>query len=184
MLKILVALVGILTVPAALAQDTGYIKARGKPGNAGVFVNGKYIGPASRFTVPEKYPVPVGEVEVTFRDPRFEEFTTKVSVRPKKTTKISYKLTRLPEPQPPFGTLRLGGGAPESYISVAAGDTGAIYVNDKFYGYVDEMNNKGSGILLKPGTYDVYVDSPTYGQIRQKVTIEVDKTTIIPLPKK
>jgi hypothetical protein len=38
--------------------------------------------------------------------------------------------------------------------------------------------------LLKPGTYDVHIDSPTYGQIRQKVTIEANQTTIIPLQKK
>lgn len=184
MLRIAVIVVGMLAASAAMAQETGYIKARGKPGNAGVFVNGKYIGPASRFTVPEKYSVPAGDIEVTLRDPRYEDFTTKVTVRPGKTTGIRYKLTKLPEPQPPFGTLRLGGGAPESYISVAAGDTGAVYINDKFYGYCDELNNRGSGLLLKPGTYDVYIDSPTYGQIRQKVTVEANRTTIIPLQKK
>src|ERR1700738_3391305 len=70
------------------AEDTGFVRARGKPGDAGVFVNGKYVGPAARFTVPEKYPAPTGEVEVTFRDPRYEDYPTKVTVRPKKTTKI------------------------------------------------------------------------------------------------
>ena len=73
------AAVGAVT---AAAQGTGYIKARGKPGDAGVFVNGKYVGPATRFTVPEKYAAPAGEVEVTFRDPRYEDYTTKVTVRP------------------------------------------------------------------------------------------------------
>jgi hypothetical protein len=184
MLKLSAIAVGLVMASSLSAQDTGYIKASGKPGNAGVFVNGKYIGPATRFTVPEKYSVPAGEIEVIFRDPRYEEYKTKVTVTAGKTTKVKFKLTKLPEPQPPFGTLRLGGGVPESYISVAAGDTGAVYINDKFYGYCDELNNKGSGLLLKPGTYDVYIDSPTYGQIRQKVTVEANQTTIIPLVKK
>src|SRR3981189_1078646 len=92
------ALVGSYLIAAGMgvsllqAQDTGFVRARGKPGDAGVFVNGTYAGPASRFTVPEKYPAPAGEVEVTFKDPRYEDYTTKVTVRAKKTTKIKFAL--------------------------------------------------------------------------------------------
>jgi hypothetical protein len=66
---------------------------------------------------------------------------------------------------------------------VTAGDVGAIYLNDKFYGYVDELNNAGSGLLLKPGEYDLHIDSPLFGQIRRKITIEANKTLTIPLTK-
>lgn len=166
------------------AQEAGYIKTHGKPGDAGVFINGKYVGPATRFTVPEKYEAPAGEVELTFRDPRYEDFTTKVTVRPGKTTKFKYSLKPVEPAKPPYGRLRLGGGEPESFMSIATGDTGAVYINDKFYGYVDELNNKGGGLLLNPGTYDVHISSPTFGETRQKVTIEANKVTIIPLQKK
>jgi hypothetical protein len=181
---VLPAVLGLLAVAGATAQETGYIKARGKPGDAGVFVNGQYVGPASRFTVPEKYPAPAGEVEVTFKDPRYEDYTTKVTVRPKKTTKLHYSLKPVEPAKPPFGRFRLGGGEPESFVSVAAGDTGAVYINDKFFGYVDELNNPGGGILLNPGTYDLHVVSPIFGEIRQKITIEANKVTVVPLQKK
>jgi hypothetical protein len=174
----------LLAVAGATAEDTGYIKARGKPGDAGVFVNGQYVGPASRFTVPEKYPAPAGEVEVTFKDPRYEDFTTKVTVRPKKTTKLHYAMKPVEPAKPPFGRFRLGGGEPESFMSIAAGDTGAVYINDKFFGHVDELNNPGGGILLNPGTYDLHVVSAVFGEIRQKITIEANKVTVVPLPKK
>jgi hypothetical protein len=180
----LVAAASLLATAAFAAKDTGYVKAHGNPGDAGVFINGKYVGPATRFTVAEKYPAPVGEVEVSIKDPRCEDFTTKVTVKPGKTAKVHYKLKRREPAKPPFGMLRLGGGEPESFMSVAAGDTGAIYLNDHFYGYVDELNNKGTGILLNPGTYDLRIDSSVYGEIRQKVTITANKTTIVPLPKK
>ena len=172
-----------IAVAPALAQETGYIKARGKPGDAGVFINGQYVGPAVRFTVPERYPAPAGEVEVTFKDPRYEDYTTKVTVRLKKTTKIHYALKPVEPAKPPFGRLRLGGGEPESFMSIAAGDTGAVYINDKFFGYVDELNNPGGGLLLNPGTYDLHIASPLFGDIRQKVTIEANKVTVIPLKK-
>ncbi len=168
----------------APAQENGYIKARGKPGDAGVFINGKYVGPASRFTVPEKYEAPAGEVEVSLKDPRYEDYTTKVTVRPRKTTKIKYSMKKVEPAKPPYGRFRLGGGEPESFMSVTAGDTGAVYLNDKFYGYVDELNNPGNGILLPPGTYDLHISSPRFGEIRQKITIEANKLTIVSLPKK
>jgi hypothetical protein len=174
----------LLTFTWANAEEGGYIKARGKPGDAGVFINGQYMGPASRFTVPEKYPAPGGDVEVTFRDPRYEDYTTKVTVRPKKTTKLHYSLKAVEPPKGPFGRFRLGGGEPESFVSIAAGDTGAVYLNDKFFGYVDELNNPGGGILLNPGTYDLHVVSSIFGDIRQKITIEANKVSVVPLQKK
>jgi hypothetical protein len=163
------------------AQQTGYIKAYGAPGDAGVFLNGQYLGPAHRFTLSEKYPAPAGEVEVTFKDPRYEDYTTKGTVHPGKTTKIKYSMKKLEPPKPPFGRLRLGGGEPESFISVAAGDVGAFYIDGRFMGYVDQLNNPGGGLLLNPGTYDLYVDSPRFGQVRQKVTIEANRVTVVPL---
>jgi|HubBroStandDraft_6_1064221.scaffolds.fasta_scaffold970689_1 hypothetical protein len=181
---LLLAALGVFAVTCASAQETGYVKARGKPGDAGVFVNGQYVGPAVRFTVPEKYPAPAGEVEITIKDPRYEDYTTKVTVRPKKTAHIKYALKKLEEPKPPFGRFRLGGGEPESFMSIAAGDTGAIYINDKFFGYVDELNNPGGGLLLPPGTYDLHVVSQIFGDLRQKITIEANKVTVVPVPKK
>lgn len=174
----------LLAVAVVPAQDTGRIKAVGKPGNAGVWVNGKYIGPAARFTVAEKYDVAAGDVEVTLREPRYEDFTTKATIRPGKTTKVKYKLKKVEPAKPPFGRLRFGGGEPESYISVTAGDTSAVFINGKFYGYIDELNNAGGGLLLNPGTYEVSFDSPLFGAFKQNVTIEANKVTVIPLKRR
>lgn len=175
------ALAAIACISPLGAQQTGYIKAYGAPADAAVFLNGQYLGPAHRFTLSEKYPAPAGEAEVTFKDPRYEDYTMKVTVQPRKTTKVKYSMKKLEPPKPPFGRLRLGGGEPESLISVAAGDVGAIYINDRFMGYVDQLNNVGGGLLLNPGTYDLYVNSPLFGQIRKKVTIEANKVTVVPL---
>ncbi len=179
-----VALAVAATFSAFGADAVGKVKCIGRPGDAGVFINGKYMGPASRFTVPESYEAPAGEVEVSLKDPRYEDFTTKVTVRAKKKARVHYAMKKLPEPKGPFGLFRLKGGESESFISVAAGDTSPIFINDKFYGHVDELNNLGSGILLQPGTYDLRISSPIFGEINQKLTIEANKTTYVPLVKK
>jgi hypothetical protein len=182
---LLIALTLTFTLGFAVAEDDGYIKARGKPGRAGIFVDGKFVGPAVRFSVPEKYAVAPGDHEVTFKDPRYEDFTTKVTVQPKKTSKLSFKLKLIEPPKPPFGRLRFGGGASESFISVAGGDaTSPVMLNGKFYGYIDEMNNAGGGLLLPPGTYRLTCSSRLYGEINQDVTIVANKVTIVPLSKK
>ena len=174
-----------VVVAVSAADQSAYIKARGKPTGAGLFIDGKYVGPAGRFTVPEKYAVEPGEREVSLKDPRFEDFTTKVTVKPGKTLKLSYKLKPVEPAKPPYGRLRLGGGEPESFISISAGDIGAVFLNDKFWGFVDEFNNAGGGMLLPPGTYQLRVSSKIFGEISQPVTIEAHKVTVIPLqPKK
>ena len=179
-LGLLVLAMATFTLPA-LAQDTGYVKAYGGPGDAGIWINGKYAGPAHRFTLSEKYPAPTGEVELTFREPLYEDYSVKVNVQPHKTAKVKYEMKKMEPPKGPFGRLRLGGGEPDSFISVATGDTGPIYINDRFVGYVDQLNNAGGGLLLNPGTYDLLVDSQHFGQIHQKVTIQADKVMVIPL---
>jgi hypothetical protein len=165
------------------AADDGFIKARGKPGAAGVFVDGKYMGPSERFTVPEKYKVEAGEHEVVLKDPRYEDFTVKVVVKAKKTSHVSFHSKKLPEPQGPFGRLRFGGGEAESFISVATGDTSPVFINGKFYGMLDELNNVGGGLLLPPGKYEVKCNSPIFGDMTQVVNLEANKVTVIPLKK-
>lgn len=185
MQRLLIALLALsFSFSATAADKPSAIKARGKPGRAGVFIDGKYAGPAVRFTVPEKYEVTPGEHEVTLRDPRYEDYTTKITVQPGKTAKVSYKLKPVPTVPPPYGRLRFGGGESESFISVTSGDVSAVYINDKFYGYLDEMNNRGSGWLMPPGKYTVKCNSTLFGDINQEVTIEANKVTVIALKKR
>lgn len=177
-------LVSLLALPLCAADDEGYIKARGNPTGAGLFVDGKYIGPAGRFTVPEKYAVEPGEREITLRDPRFEDYSTKVTVTAGKTTKIKYKLKKLEPPKGPFGRIRFAPDLPESFISVAHGDLGPIYVNDRFWGFIDELNNPGGGILLPAGEYTVRAEPREFAPVNQKVTVEANKVTVIPLSRR
>ncbi len=173
----------LFALPKALsAEDTeGFVKATGTPGSAGVFADGKYLGPATRFTVAERYPLGPGEHNITLRDPRYHDFTTKVIIYPGSTVKVKYQLKPAELAKPPFGRLRFGGGVPESFMSVASGDTSAVYLNGRFYGYVDELNNAGGGLLLNPGVYRLRVSSPVYGEIDRDVTIKADQVTVVPL---
>src|SRR5690348_305021 len=81
------------------AKDYGYIIASGGPEDGGIFINGKYLGPASAYNGsgydgPHKYKAPLGEIEIAIRDARYEEFITRAEVKPGKTVHIHYNLKR------------------------------------------------------------------------------------------
>jgi PEGA domain len=153
----------------AYAQGNGYVKAKVDPGRAGVFVDGKYVGPAANFGMARKYSVAVGEHEIKLVEPRYEEITTKVTVAAGKTSVISEKMKALPLIKPPYGRLRTI--TPDKYA--------AVYINDKFYGHAGEFNNPLQGLLLPPGEYSVRVVPPSGAPHEEKIKIEADKTVIV-----
>lgn len=160
---------------AAKEGTTGYLKTEINPGRAGVFVDGKYLGPAANFRISRKYPLPVGEHEVRLVDPRFEEFSTKVTIEAGKTNVLSQTLKPLPAPKPPFGRLRTEGD--DKFA--------AVYVNGKFMGHVDEFSNSSQGLLLNPGEYIVKI-APTGGgqEHEETVKIQADQVTVVRWAKK
>jgi hypothetical protein len=166
---ILAAVGAILQLPMMAQQGGGFLKAKVNPGRAGVFVDGKYLGPAANFRMARKYAVAAGEHELKLVDPRYEEFSTKVTITAGKTTVISETLKALPVPKPPFGRIR----------TECADKFAAVYVNGKFMGHADEFSNSGQGLLLNPGEYDVKI-VPASGQSHEeKVKLEADKTVVI-----
>ena len=157
------------TFPVMAQQGNGYLKAKANTGRAGVFIDGKYVGPAANFRIARKCAVPVGEHEVKLIEPRYEEFTTKVQIAEGKTTVISETLKALPLAQPPFGRLRVEGG--DKFT--------AVYVNGKFMGHAGEFNNPVQGILLNPGEYTVRVVPLSGADHEEKIKIEADKVTVV-----
>jgi hypothetical protein len=159
---------GVMTA-ASLAAQTGYLKTKVEPGRAGVFVDGKYVGPAANFGMSRKYALEPGEHKITLKEPRYEEMTTTVTIQGGKTTVLAETMKALPVPKGPFGVLRIKN----------ADKFAAVYVNDKFCGHADEFNNAFQGIKLPVGEYTVRIE-PTAGQpVTQKVKIEADKTIIV-----
>ena len=150
-------------------QENGSLCVKANTGRAGVFVDGKYLGPAANFRIARTYAVASGEHEVKLADPRYEELTTKVTIKAGKKTTIHETLKELPPAKPPFGTLRT-----ENNDKFAA-----VYVNDRYMGHVDEFSNSAQGLMLNPGEYTVKVVPVSGSPITQTVKIEADKTVIV-----
>jgi len=163
-------LIAVAGIPVVAQQGTGYLKTKVDPGRAGVFVDGKYVGPAGNFGVGRKYGLPAGDHEIKFQEPRYEDVVTKVTIQPGKTTKLSQTMKALPPAKPPFGLLRTQ--APDKFS--------AVYVNGRFMGHAGEFNNPVQGLQLNPGSYTVKIVPVSGGEgHEEQVAIAADKTTIV-----
>ena len=161
----------LLVCGAAIGQqkDTAYLKAKVDPGRAGVFVDGKYIGPAKNFGMTRKYAIAPGSHQVKLVDPRYEEVTVTVDAKAGKTTDISQTLKPLPPAQGPFGMIHTE--CPDKFA--------AVYVNDRFYGHAGEFNSSFQALLLPAGEYKVRIEPASGSPINQTIKLEAGKTVIV-----
>jgi hypothetical protein len=161
-----------LALPLASAKDaptTGELKVHAIPDHAGVWVDGKHLGPAANFGMTKKYKVAVGEHELKLSDPRYEDLTQKITITAGKTTNIEAKLKALDMPKPPFAHLRVTGS--DKYSEV--------YLSGKYMGHAGEFNNPFQKLSVPPGNYDLKVVSPAGKAFEEKVTLTADKTTVV-----
>jgi len=159
--------IGVIALSAA---DQGRLKTKVNPGRAGVFVDGKYVGPAANFAMSRTYSVPAGEHEVKLVEPRYKEITTRVTIAAGKTTILRETMQALPTPKPPFGRLR----------TIGSDKFAAVYVNNQYMGHVDEFSNFAQKLYLSPGEYTVRIVPASGGQpYEEKVTIKENQVTIV-----
>jgi hypothetical protein len=151
----------------AQQAGSGFLKVKAHPGRAGVFVDGKYLGPAANFRIARKYAVAAGEHELELREPRYQEYRGTVKIEAGKTTTVSESLQPRPRPSPPFGKLKVAGF--EKYAGV--------FVNGAYMGHADEFDGPNEALLLNPGDYSVRIISQAGSTLsEEKVNIQQDKT--------
>ena len=151
----------------AQPAGSGFLKIKAHPSSAGVFVDGKYLGPATRLLWARKYAVSVGEHDLVIVDPRYMEYKTTVKIEAGKTTTISQSLEPRAPSTPPFGTLKVVGFEKDA----------PVFVNGNYVGHASEFNGFRQGLLLNPGDYEVRVDSQAGSTLlEQSVTIIQDET--------
>jgi len=151
------------------SSGTAYLKTKVNPTRAGVFVDGKYVGPAANFGSARKYALPPGEHKVKLVEPRYEDVETTVTLTAGKTTELKQSMKALPPAKGPFGKIR----------TENADEMAAVYVNDHFMGHVDEFSNFAQALMIPPGEYDVRIEPTNGAPIKQHVKVEADKTVIV-----
>ena len=155
--------------------DVGRLVADVKPTRTGIFVDGKYLGPAANFGWARVYEITPGEHQLLLTEPRCEDYATTIQIQPGKTLKMERTLTALPKPQPPFAILK----------TKSDNKFDGVWVNGKFMGHVDEFDNPHQQLLLPPGEYSVRIASPG-GETRheEKITLTANNVSLVTASKK
>ncbi len=169
---VVLSLISLSLFAWAQTAGTGKLKTKVNPGRAGVFVDGKYIGPAANFGVSRTYAVPAGDHEVLLTEPRYKDIKEKVTIQAGKTTVLSKTMEALPAPKGPFGRLRVVQGPNDKF--------GAVYLNEKYMGHIDEFSNSSQGLLINPGEYQLRIASATGGKdYVETITVKENQVTTV-----
>lgn len=156
------AMLALALAPAAAAQD-GTLHVKVKPKKTGVFVDGKFMGTAG------KYSVAAGEHQVWLSEGASSEHTTKVTVEAGKTAVLDHRMSALPLANPPFGSLTIAGGSDES----------AVLVNGRYMGQAREF--RGKSFQLPPGQYLVEIMARGGSNVstKEKISITTKQVTTV-----
>lgn len=154
------------------SATAGFLTLKVKPGRAGVFVDGKYVGPAANFRMPMTYFLPSGEHELLLTEPRYKDVRMKITLKVGETTVVEKSMEPLPKAKPPFARLRI--------VQGSSGKFGAIFLNGKYMGHLDEFSNSSQALLIQPGEYILKITSADFGIDHvEKITLKENETTTI-----
>lgn len=160
----------ILLAGQAWAANQTAIKLKVEPGRTGVFLDGKYLGPAANFKVSRTYVVTPGKHELKLDEPRYEAVTKTIDVPEGKTTVIAETMKALPQAQGPFGMIR---------IQCPSDKFAAVFLNEKFMGHADEFNASAQRLMVPAGEYDLKVVPASGNAHNQKITLKANETITV-----
>lgn len=147
--------------------------ATSKPAkNAGVWIDGQYLGYVSELKGDKKVLLLPGEHEVIARQTGYEDFKEKVTLEPGKTSVLKIELVRDPKAQ--YSAVNA-----EVKIQVEP-NRAAVFVDGNFAGYVHQFGGVGRSMLLSPGKHSIKIALPGFRDFttevnllpKQKYTIE------------
>jgi len=173
----------LLTAPTTGAQNNkimGQIDfdAATKPAkNAGVWIDGQYLGYVSELKGDKTVLLLPGDHEVIARQTGYRDFKQTVTLEPGKTAILRIELNKDPKAQ--YSAVNA-----EVKIHVEP-DRAAVFVDGNFAGYVHQFGGVGRSMLVSPGKHNIKIALPGFQDFttelsllpRQKYTIE---TKLVP----
>lgn len=121
---------------------------------AGVWVDGQYVGYLKELKGNKKVMLLPGEHEISVRQSGYDDFTKKVVVEPGQTQVVSAILLKSPRATAPEITATLK-------LSIEP-KRAAVFLDDKFVGHASEFGGKFRSMLISPGKHRIKVELPGY----------------------
>ncbi|HTR66387.1 MAG TPA: PEGA domain-containing protein [Terriglobales bacterium] len=161
----LLVLALIFALPAMTYAQSARIKFDTDDGglkNAGVWVDGQYVGYIDDLNHDHKLVLLPGKHEVLVKQAWYHDFLAAITLEPGETHTLKVSMEKIPvqTPQDP-AKVRL-----EIYPVRAA-----VFVDDQFTGLVQEFNLGGKWLLLQPGQHKLRIAMPGYQPFETTVSL-------------
>jgi len=136
-------------------QSTLRFDAKGDDAkNAGVWIDGQYVGYVKELTGDRTVVLLPGKHTVVVRQAWYQDFTNEVVLEPGEVHKVKVVLARdgrMPAPEAK-GELKIS----------AVPTRAAVFVDEQFAGHVNEFDGVGKAMLLAPGKHRVRIALPGF----------------------
>ena len=130
---------------------------------SGVWVDGQYVGYLKELKGSKKVLLLPGEHEIVVRQAGFKDFTQKVLLEPGQRQVVNVTMAKDPQAQYPEVTA-------EVKMSVRP-NRAAVFVDDRFVGFVDQFDGPGQWLLLAPGKHRFKITLPGYKTFETEVSL-------------
>jgi len=130
---------------------------------SGVWVDGQYVGYLKELKGSKKVLLLPGEHEIVVRQAGFKDFTQKVLLEPGQRQVVNVTMAKDPQAQYPEVTA-------EVKMSVRP-NRAAVFVDDRFVGFVDQFDGPGQWLLLAPRKHRFKITLPGYKTFETEVSL-------------
>ncbi|HKU25723.1 MAG TPA: PEGA domain-containing protein [Candidatus Sulfotelmatobacter sp.] len=131
--------------------------------NAGVWVDGQYVGYLDELKGDKQILLLPGKHEFAVRQAGYKDFTEESVLEPGQVVLMKIRLIKDTSLPMPTQTAELK-------ISVKPGRA-AVFIDNRFIGHADEFSGLGHGLLVTPDKHRVRIALPGYQTFETEVTV-------------
>ncbi len=131
--------------------------------NAGVWVDGQYVGYLDELKGDKQILLLPGKHEFAVRQAGYKDFTEQSVLEPGQVVMMKIRLMKDTSLPMPTQTAELK-------ISVKPGRA-AVFIDDRFIGHADEFSGLGHGLLVTPAKHRVRIALPGYQTFETEITV-------------
>lgn len=155
-------------------QVMGRIQFEGKSKidkSSGVWIDGQYLGYVDELKDDKKVLLVPGKHEIAIRQAGYKDLAQEIDVEPGGTTKIAVRMELDPRAVVPSVTG-------EVKLEVTP-DRAAVFVDDRFAGYVHEFGGVKRAMLIAPGKHHIKIELPGYRTFDNDITVEAHQKVTV-----
>ena len=152
----LLALPGLLSAQSSIQAELRFVAPKRAEKNAGVWVDGQYVGYVQELTGDKKMILLPGKHEIIVRQAWYKDYAEQPVLEPGEVHVIKLALqkdSRSPTP----------GAAANVELKIDAQPSRAVvFVDNQFVGHVNEFQGAGKALLLTSGQHNLRLALPGY----------------------